>query len=485
MSIHTDRRHAPIAATNAQGQVIWQTQYDAWGKVSTPSPFKGEGWGAGKISPINNTVHEPAQAQQQNNHFNLSLRLPGQWQDQATNHHYNYQRDYNPDAINPQTGERQGQYLTPDPLGFADGPDPYAYVGNDPLNKIDPLGLYQSDIHYYMTFFLGVVAGVPVDDARTIALAAQYLDDNPLTQPLPHNLGVALWNIKVHNPAVITRLLSYHFTATPSIIGMDGLAHPTTVQEYVPDGLGGHYVTKIATAPASPEYTHIAENTQLGRLAAAYQKPVCNSKTQFQFFGEYLHAFQDTFGHRDYQDVPIDAEGGFGHGKYLSHPDYTYNHYGPGAPTLTESALSNSHDYNTNQARTLQMEREVFNKFKNFGGDLSKNILTRETNKIPQEFLDEVLMRFNAIQENDDNTDHFAPGNSVKINYLQAMLEIFGFKVNLTDNVTLAGKASFMGYYQSEGAKRRNLNLCPNGKPLKQTDYPGTILPAWCQAAKI
>ena len=61
---------------------------------------------------------------------------------------------------------------------------------SDPLNKIDPTGLYQSDIHYYMTFFLAVAAGMDVGDARVVALAAQYVDDNPLTEPMNLKSGL-------------------------------------------------------------------------------------------------------------------------------------------------------------------------------------------------------------------------------------------------------------------------------------------------------
>lgn len=35
-----------------------------------------------------------------------------------------------------------GRWLSRDPAGFIDGPNLYAYVGNDPANKIDPLGLW-------------------------------------------------------------------------------------------------------------------------------------------------------------------------------------------------------------------------------------------------------------------------------------------------------------------------------------------------------
>jgi RHS repeat-associated protein len=36
---------------------------------------------------------------------------------------------------------RQGRWLTPDPAGMIDGPNLYAYVGNNPINFVDPYGL--------------------------------------------------------------------------------------------------------------------------------------------------------------------------------------------------------------------------------------------------------------------------------------------------------------------------------------------------------
>ncbi|MBI1884182.1 MAG: RHS repeat-associated core domain-containing protein, partial [Chlamydiae bacterium] len=36
-----------------------------------------------------------------------------------------------------------GNFLSKDPLGFDDGPNVYTYVGNNPVNYIDPLGLWE------------------------------------------------------------------------------------------------------------------------------------------------------------------------------------------------------------------------------------------------------------------------------------------------------------------------------------------------------
>ncbi len=101
--LHGNHLGAPELATDAEGRALWRATY---------APF-----GAATI---------------QSRDFSLDLRLPGQVFDAETGLHYNRARYYDPEA---------GQYLTPDPLGTPDGPNPYAYVAFNPLRNVDPEGL--------------------------------------------------------------------------------------------------------------------------------------------------------------------------------------------------------------------------------------------------------------------------------------------------------------------------------------------------------
>jgi RHS repeat-associated protein len=66
-----------------------------------------------------------------------NFRFPGQYYDSETGYHYNYHRYYDP---------KTGRYLTPDPIGLAGGINPYVYVLNDPVNAIDPEGLWIAQV---------------------------------------------------------------------------------------------------------------------------------------------------------------------------------------------------------------------------------------------------------------------------------------------------------------------------------------------------
>jgi len=119
--LHTNHLGAPEAATNARGEVVWRARYAPFGAAQInsgrPEPRSV------RPEPVEGLTHTA---------FTLHLRLPGQVWDAETGLHYNRQRYYDPHL---------GQYLSPDPLGTPDGPNPYAYVAFNPLGFIDPDGL--------------------------------------------------------------------------------------------------------------------------------------------------------------------------------------------------------------------------------------------------------------------------------------------------------------------------------------------------------
>jgi RHS repeat-associated protein len=101
---HNDHLGTPRVLTNETGTPAWKASY---------SPF-------GLAQILLHTVENP-------------FRFQGQYYDAETGYHYNYHRYYDP---------KTGRYLTPDPIGLAGGINPYVYVQNDPVNWIDPYGLF-------------------------------------------------------------------------------------------------------------------------------------------------------------------------------------------------------------------------------------------------------------------------------------------------------------------------------------------------------
>ncbi len=147
--IHTNHLDTPQVITDGSKAVVWQADYDPFGKATLVT------------SAIEN-----------------NLRFPGQYFDAETGNHYNYFRDYNPN---------DGRYMQSDPIGIIPGLAPtsstanavidfynqslskndilyrgtnhlYNYVENNPVNRIDPWGLWSVSIEGY----LGVGGGIDI-----------------------------------------------------------------------------------------------------------------------------------------------------------------------------------------------------------------------------------------------------------------------------------------------------------------------------------
>ncbi|MES2832101.1 MAG: RHS repeat-associated core domain-containing protein [Pseudomonadota bacterium] len=116
--LHNNHLGAAEAVTDAAGQLLWQSAYDAFGKLTDAGLDTSAGYQ--KI------------ASRSNGGYQQNLRLPGQYEDAETGLYYNDHRYYDP---------QRGRYLTPDPLGLGGGINGYTYGANNPLKNIDPSGL--------------------------------------------------------------------------------------------------------------------------------------------------------------------------------------------------------------------------------------------------------------------------------------------------------------------------------------------------------
>ena len=109
--LHTDHLGTPRELTDADGRVVWDARYRAWGNVlevvREEVSLSDE---IGEVQPV---------------------RFQGQYYDNESGLHYNRFRYYDPDI---------GRFVSVDPIGLAGGANTYRYSPN-PVNWIDPVGL--------------------------------------------------------------------------------------------------------------------------------------------------------------------------------------------------------------------------------------------------------------------------------------------------------------------------------------------------------
>ncbi len=220
----TDHLGSTAALANPRGRVVEEIGYDSFGNSAGSA--------------------------------NTRYGFTGRERDSLTGLLYYRARFYDPQL---------GRFISEDPVGLAGGINQFAYVGNNPQNAKDPSGLYEIDVHYYLTYYLALRTRCFNDaEAREIANGDQGVDENLETRP---SYGNSERQKQVN--------AFYH-----------GF-HPGSHQPY----LDAHWT--IATTGGG------------GSLSG---------------LGIYLHYLQDTFSHEGYTD-PV-----CGHGCAMQHyPDKTEN----------------------------------------------------------------------------------------------------------------------------------------------------------------
>jgi RHS repeat-associated protein len=121
--VHNDDLGTPQAMTDENGNEVWRSSYDPFGRATIDAAST----------------------------FELNVRFPSQYFDQETGLHYNYFRYYDPEI---------DRYLTSDPIGLAGGINPYLYAEANPIKNIDPLGL--DTVTYGSTLRLPTWIAAPV-----------------------------------------------------------------------------------------------------------------------------------------------------------------------------------------------------------------------------------------------------------------------------------------------------------------------------------
>ncbi|MCP5206257.1 MAG: pilus assembly protein [Hahellaceae bacterium] len=249
--IHTNHLSTPIAMTDEAKNIVWLAEY---------TPF-----GEAKLKKANVALH---------------LRLPGQYFDAETREHYNYYRTYDPQL---------GRYTTSDPMGLRGGINTYAYVGGNPVNAADPLGLFEiPGVEFFSIHSHPNSDGGHGDILRTaFLLYSEQVGENRFSQE------------------IIDQIIANNYNTDSAFGGQwDYQNHFDNPNDGAPDNTKTPYETphymelvRDTIAARRQDYNHLSEYTNL-----------CSGKKYDDIglilsrFGQNSHTLADFYAHSNWVD---------------------------------------------------------------------------------------------------------------------------------------------------------------------------------------
>jgi hypothetical protein len=174
-----------------------------------------------------------------------------------------------------------GRWLQPDPLGLAPDTNLYRYVGDNPANATDPTGLYDDDVHFYMTYYIALSIGLGKIKTRIEALA----------------MGAALGPIAAGTPreASIAEIIAFadnytDYNRTTQPLTLDNTIKAKYHFRVSPDG-------KVVAGPMSMEAKQIITDAFAQKTISPW------------LLGIGLHAYQDSWSHEGFSVAGHGAQG--------------------------------------------------------------------------------------------------------------------------------------------------------------------------------
>lgn len=138
-------------------------------------------------------------------------------------------------------------------------------------------------MHYYGTYALARAAGIRADAARTIATAAEFVDDSTLTEVFVHPDGARFRG----------EATAHHPTDLPSINDLDDQQNVWVPFHFLPGGVGSSQSQRLICIKNSP----------VAREMVAHHLDLADRSYALTLMGVAAHVYADTFAHFGFSGV--------------------------------------------------------------------------------------------------------------------------------------------------------------------------------------